>query len=108
MAEYHGKHFENTTEELDGNKYDMCTFSGCTCIYRGGAIPIFSGCRLDRCEWRFEDAARRTLDLLRGMYSGMGPGGRQLIEAIINRQIRAPFPPLPGSGGAAPGTSAIS
>jgi len=92
MADFLGKHYQDATEVVDGNKYDMCTFNGCKIVYRGGQIPIFSGCRLDRCAWFFEDSARRTIDLLRGLYNGTGPGGREFIEAIINEQIRTPFP----------------
>jgi len=91
MAEYLGKDFVNTTEVVDGNSYNTCSFNACTIIYRGGDIPTFSGCRLDRCVWQFEGPAERTLAFLKGIYSGMGPGARAMIEDLFQK-IRTPFP----------------
>lgn len=91
MSEFTGKDFNDTSVVIDGNDYIQCTFTGCTLLYRGGIIPKFAGCRLDRCRWVFEDSAIRTIGLLRGMYSGLGAGGRQIVDDFI-REIRTPFP----------------
>ena len=90
MADYLGQDFNSTTLEIDGSVYDQCKFNNCKLIYRGGAIPTFSRCTLDRCEWIWNDAALRTIGFLRGIYSGMGPGGRQMVESILT-EIRTPF-----------------
>ena len=91
MADYLGKDFVNATEVMDGNTYTQCTFNDCRLVFRGGEIPIFAGCRLDRCIWLWEDAALRTIGFLRGIYSGMGVGGKQMVEEVV-REIRTPFP----------------
>ena len=91
MADFLGKDFRNTTENIDGNTYTQCTFDGCRLVYRGGEIPIFAGCKLERCVWVWDDAALRTIGFLRGIYSGMGMGGKQVIEEIV-KEIRTPFP----------------
>lgn len=91
MARFQDKEFRQTTEVIDGNTYERCTFLDCTIVYRGGPIPIFTGCNLNRCTWLFEDAAKRTIALLKGINCGMGVGGRQLVEQTI-QEIRTPFP----------------
>lgn len=91
MARFQDQEFRQTTEVIDGNTYERCKFVECKIVYRGGPIPIFSGCNLERCAWVFEEAAKRTIALLKGINSGMGPGGRQLVEQTI-QEIRTPFP----------------
>jgi hypothetical protein len=76
--------FANASEVLDGNQYENCTFDNCQLLYRGGEIPRVVGCTFNNCQWRFEDAAERTLVFMRQLYHGMGPGGKQLMEATLN------------------------
>jgi hypothetical protein len=95
MAYFYDKNLNGITEVIDGHNYERCTFVGCNLVYRGGPIPKFSGCSLDHCKWTFEDAAQRTIALLKGINSGMGAGGRQLIEETI-KDIQTPFPKQPG------------
>ena len=90
MAEYLGQEFNQITEEIDGNVYDQCKFTQCKLIYRGGGIPRITRCHLDRCTWVWDDAALRTIGFLRGIYDGMGPGGRQVVEEVI-AEMRRPF-----------------
>jgi hypothetical protein len=91
MADYLGRDFVNATEVLDGNTYTQCTFTDCNIVYRGGEIPIIAGCRLERCRWIWEESALRTIQFLKGIYSGMGQGGRQIVEDVL-KEVRAPFP----------------
>jgi hypothetical protein len=90
MADYLGQDFKDSTEEIDGNVYDQCKFNNCKLIYRGGVIPTFARCHLDHCQWIWDDAALRTIGFLRGIYSGMGSNGRQIVEGILS-EIRTPF-----------------
>jgi hypothetical protein len=90
MADYLGHDFKETTELVDGNTYDQCKFDNCKLVYRGGVIPTFSRCHLERCTWVWEDSAERTINYLRGIYSGMGVAGRQMVESILS-DIRTPF-----------------
>ena len=91
MADYVGREFNGAKEHLDGNTYTQCTFTDSTLIYRGGAIPIFTGCEFDRCVWGWEDGAGRTLEFLRLVRHSMGSGGKQLVEDVA-KHIRTPFP----------------
>jgi hypothetical protein len=97
-----GQTFSSATEVVDGNRYVECRFDNCTMIYRGGEIPHITGCQFDGCNWRFEDAAERTLLFMWQVYHGMGAGGRELIEAVLD-QLRRPIPQAPGSASPPPG-----
>ena len=91
MAVYFGREFNGVKELMDGNTYTQCTFTDCTLIYRGGQIPMITGCEFERCTWGWEDAAGRTLEFMRSMRFRMGSGGRQIVDDIA-RHIRTPFP----------------
>jgi hypothetical protein len=80
MAVFDRRTFENATEVLDGNEYKACEFHNCRLVYRGGALPGIAHCNFNKCRWDFEDAAGRTITFMRGLYHGMGPAGKQLIE----------------------------
>jgi hypothetical protein len=80
MATYKDHQFSNEPVELDGNKFEGCTFAKCKLVYRGSTPPGLSRCRFDDCSWEFDDAAGRTVAFLRGLYHGMGDAGRRLVE----------------------------
>ena len=62
MAEaWNQKTFENETVRLDGNHYTGCTFKNCTLEFAGGPVPEISFCESIDCQWRFADAAERTV-----------------------------------------------
>jgi len=84
------KTFAKTSEVLDGNLFTDCKFDECTLVYRGGAIPQLNRCHFNNCQWRFEEAAERTLEFMRQIYHGMGPGGRELLEATMAQIRNAP------------------
>jgi hypothetical protein len=91
MAEYLGKDFAKTDVVLDGNSYMQCSFTECNMVYRGGQIPQIRGCRIERCRWIWEEGAIRTIQFLKGIYSGLGQGGRELVDDVV-KEIRTPFP----------------
>jgi hypothetical protein len=84
-----GSIFENLTEVLDGKEYQGCEFHHCRLVYRGGTLPKVSHCHFSECEWVLEDAAGRTISLLKGLYHGGGSSGRKLVEATLD-SIRKP------------------
>ena len=84
MAHYNGRTFEDQTELLDDNEYRNCAFIRCRLTYWGGVPPVIVGCRISECTWHFEEAAARTISFMRGIYHGMGPQGRALIEMTLN------------------------
>ncbi len=90
--EHSGKTMTDATEVIDGNRYVDCRFENCKMVFRGGEIPLITGCHFENCQWQFDDAAERTLLFMRQLYHGMGAGGAQLIEATM-AQLRQPITP---------------
>jgi hypothetical protein len=89
VAHYKAESFESRSIVLDGDEYEDCTFRNCTLIYRGGDLPKLLNNSLENCSWQFQDAAERSVSFLKGLYHGLGPEGRDLIEATF-RNIRTP------------------
>lgn len=46
-------------------------------------------CVFDDCSWRLQGPADMTVNFLRHLYQGMGPGGRELVERTFD-EIRRP------------------
>lgn len=73
-----GQTFEKITIALDGTRFEECNFVECTIQYSGGFAEV------DRCiftantQWKFLNAAARTIQLLKGcgfrIEYGTGPG----------------------------------
>jgi hypothetical protein len=72
--------FNHETVALDGEHFADCEFQGCRLIYSGGKLPSFSDCRFDDCDWKFDDAAARTLAHLKLVWS---VGGKAPVQALI-------------------------
>ncbi|MDB5460652.1 MAG: hypothetical protein JWO72_2393 [Caulobacteraceae bacterium] len=72
--------YNHETVSLDGETFEDCEFRSCRLVYGGGEPPSLSGCRFDACEWKFEDAAARTLAHLKLVWS---VGGKAPVQALI-------------------------
>ena len=93
MATFRRSRFANAKVEIDGNVFIDCVFDNATLVYRGGAVPTFEGCSFRAPMFLgFEDAAGRTIGLLRAMYSG---GMKPLVDTAI-QAIQARTPPRSG------------
>ena len=75
-----GVAYNHETVVLDGEEFDDCEFRDCRLVYAGGKPPKFAGCRIDGCEWKYEDAAARTLAHLKVVW---GAGGKAAVQALI-------------------------
>jgi hypothetical protein len=72
--------FNHETVALDGEAFSDCEFRSCRMVYAGGEPPHFDHCKFDDCEWRFDDAAQRTLGFMKLVW---GVGGKAPIQALI-------------------------
>jgi hypothetical protein len=72
--------FNHETVALDGESFYDCTFQTCRMVYSGGELPNFDHCQFENCDWKFEDAANRTLGLLKVIW---GVGGKAPVQAMI-------------------------
>ena len=80
--------FTRETLQLDGETYSNCEFKKCRLVYSGGEVPVFEACKFEDCDWRFEDAAGRTLEHLKVVW---GAGGKAVVQGLIKE--------ITGSGG---------
>ena len=72
--------YNHETVVLDGESFSDCEFRECRLVYSGGEPPNFRDCRFDDCEWKFDDAAQRTLKHLKVVW---GAGGKAPVQAMI-------------------------
>lgn len=79
---------------LDGNEFEGCVFESCVIVYGGGAEVTLANNTFDQCDWRFVDAAERTLRMLHALYHG---GGKELIEATFENIRRGTLESPPDS-----------
>jgi hypothetical protein len=84
---YEDAAFDDTTVEVDGNRYARCVFRNCTLSYNGGEIPQLLQNEFHSCKWEFNEAAQRTLVFLSALYRG---GFEKLIEATFDN-VRKSF-----------------
>jgi hypothetical protein len=82
MTRIEGQRFLNQTIVLDGKEYLDCEFANCKLIYSGGEVPKLHRCSFAQCQWQLDEAAKRTIQFLRGIYHS-GPGGRELVEETL-------------------------
>jgi hypothetical protein len=81
--------YRNTLVQLDNNEFIDCEFEGCKMEYSGLGPVSLVGCKFTNVSWVFVGAAQNTLNFLRGIYHGMGEGGRVLVESTFDN-IRHP------------------
>ena len=75
-----GTTFSHETVVLDGETFADCEFRDCRLVYAGGEAPAFTGCKFVDCDWKYEDAAARTLAHLKAVWNA---GGKASVQALI-------------------------
>ena len=75
-----GEIYNHETVTLDGEAFSDCEFRDCRLIYAGGEPPLFTGCNFVGCDWKYDDAAARTLSFLKVVWS---VGGKAPVQALI-------------------------
>jgi hypothetical protein len=84
MAVHNKKAIEHQTLILDGNEFHHCELRHCNLVYKGHGAVKMEHCHLVGCTWRFEDAALRTVSLLKGMYLS-SQHGKEVVEDIFRK-----------------------
>jgi hypothetical protein len=80
--------YNHETVSLDGETFSDCQFQDCRLVYAGGKVPEFNDCRFDRCEWKYDDAAARTLAHLKLVWASGGKASVQLSIKEITGAAR--------------------
>jgi hypothetical protein len=75
-----GETYNHETVALDGETFTDCEFRDCRMVYLGGEPPVFVRCKFDACDWRFEDAAARTLAHLKALWL---VGDKATVQGVI-------------------------
>jgi hypothetical protein len=75
-----GAIYNHETVVLDGEHFSSCEFRDCRLVYAGGVPPVFEDCRIDDCEWKFEEAAGRTLAYLKVVWLA---GAKAPVQSAI-------------------------
>jgi hypothetical protein len=81
--------YTNTRVRLDNNEFIKCAFISCVLEYSGTGPVSLVECTFSNVNWVFSGAAQNTLQFLKGVYHGMGDGGRELVENTF-ASIRKP------------------
>lgn len=89
--QFRDQDFTGQDVALDGNTFTGCTFRDCRMIFRAES-PVTLGANhfKENVKWVFDGPAMLTIDFLRGLYHGLGEGGRKLIEQTF-QDIRRPL-----------------
>ncbi len=82
MAVHKKASYESQTVILDGNEFIECELRHCNLIYKGREPVKLEHCHIAGCTWQFEDAAQRTVMMLKGLYTS-GHIGKEIVEAIF-------------------------
>ncbi len=65
---------------LDGASFEGCSFEGAVLVYSGGPPPLIRNCSFRDVRFEFQDAAARSLALLKAM-SAPKSGLRDVFKA---------------------------
>ncbi len=72
--------YSHETVALDGETFSNCEFTGCRLVYAGGDVPEFEDCKFVDCDWKFDEAATRTLSYLKLMWR---VGAKASVQSTI-------------------------
>lgn len=76
--------FTDEDIHIDEARYVDCVFRNCRIIFTGKPLPGFENCSFDSCQWVFDGPAENTIQYFAALYTGLGPGGRELMEGIFD------------------------
>jgi hypothetical protein len=82
MAVHKNATLENQTVILDGNEFHRCELRHCNLIFKAHNNVRLDQCTIVGCTWQFEDAAQRTVAMLKHLYQS-GHVGKEIVEAIF-------------------------
>jgi hypothetical protein len=87
--QFQGSTFAHSDVEVDGNRYERCTFKHCTFVYQGGPLPQFSHCSFEGTFCRLTDAAENNPMFMTALFHG---GFHTDVErAFTNRRADRPL-----------------
>lgn len=88
MAEFTGSEFVGGRIVLDGNVFTNCTFRKVTLVFMGTGLVGLQNCDFADVNFSLEGPAANTLQFLNGLYHGVGPTGRMLVDQLLDTTVR--------------------
>lgn len=82
MQDFKNQIFRDQIVHIDGGRFTDCEFHNCTITYSGGEEPQLYNCKFVGEKFRFEDAAMRTLSLLKAFASN-GSGMQNIVRGAF-------------------------
>lgn len=82
--------YKNVRVILDNNEFIKCRFEGCVLEFSGLGPVSLVECGFSNVSWVFSGPAQNTLQFLKGVYHGMGEGGRSLVETTFENLRQPP------------------
>ena len=76
--------FTDEDVHIDEAKFINCIFRSSRIIYAGKPLPGFTNCSFDSCQWVFDGPAENTIQYFAALYTGLGPGGKELVEGVFD------------------------
>lgn len=96
MAKFENEIYNNETLEVDGNRYERCTFNSCRLVYQGGDLPVFVGCTFVKTGLQLQDSAAQTVKYLNNLYkAGQSATVERVLEGIQYGTLARTQRPLP-------------
>ncbi|SRR5713226_5568637 len=107
MGVFENNSFKGQVIHVDGHRFVGNHFQDCVLIYGGGPLHMVDNV-LNNVQWKFVDAAARTVSLISSLYQSGGES-RQFVELLLStsgKQTEEPAPPAPSgpTPQASPGT----
>lgn len=80
--QFDAKEFNKEPVNLNGNRFEGCTFNECELIFNGVGPVGLANCIFNNCKWTFQGPAADTVAFMKALYA-MGGGGKELILATF-------------------------
>lgn len=84
MRQFNRARFENEDIQTDANEYFDCVFDHCRLVYTGGPIPVMNDCQFQDTGWFFDDAAGRTVSLIKEFAENVD---REIVDSLFGRPV---------------------
>lgn len=92
METYVNERFSHETIDLDGKRFERCTFDDCKLRFSAIRPVQFHRCSFTNSDWVFAGPAETMLYFLSDLYHGLGVGGRSVVELMIRGIKDGTFP----------------
>lgn len=76
------------TVVLDQGHHRNVDFVECLLVYRGGTVPVLTGCSFFKCQWTLEGAASTTVNTLTTL-AALSPELQRMIAGLVLGGVEA-------------------